>query len=179
MSRHYQEYRHNHAARRMARGLGWFSIGLGVAQLLMPRPFARVLGMPEQEGLMRLYGLREIGTGVGLLLSDNPEPWIYGRIAGDALDLTTLGVGMQQGDNPAGAAVAAGAVLGITTLDVACARGLAEEHHPVTVYDYSDRSGFPKPAEQMRGLVISDGRMDSIPQITGMDAADRETEVRH
>lgn len=174
----YQDYRLNHGARRLARSLGWFSIGLGLAELLMPGKLARAIGMEDNEGLIRLYGLREIGTGVGLLMTDNPEPWVYGRVVGDSLDLATLGVGMQRGDNPVGAAIAATAVAGVTVLDLACARGLGEEHHPVTLYDYSDRSGFPEPPERMRGRAAY-GSIDRLPQVHGADAADRETETRH
>jgi hypothetical protein len=32
-------------AHSMARGLGWFSIGLGVAEVLAPRALTRCLGM--------------------------------------------------------------------------------------------------------------------------------------
>ncbi|WP_051231493.1 hypothetical protein [Stutzerimonas azotifigens] len=175
----YQDYRLNYAARKTARRLGWFSIGLGLAELLMPGRLARAVGLEEHEGLIRLYGLREIGTGVGLLLSDNPEPWVYGRIGGDALDLATLGMSMQHGSNPVGAAIAAGAVAGVTAVDMACARALGSEHHPVTVYDYSDRSGFPEAPERMRGRAAANGDMANIPQVTGLAAADRETETRH
>lgn len=175
----YQDYRLNYGARRMARRLGWMSLGLGLAELLMPGKLARAVGLDERAGLVRLYGLREIGTGLGLLLSDNPEPWLYGRIGGDALDLATLGMAMQDGDNPVGAAVAAGVVAGVTAMDMACARSLSQEHHPVTVYDYSDRSGFPEPPERMRGRAAANGDMANLPQVTGMAPADRETEVRH
>src|SRR5687767_4763741 len=33
---------------RMARGLGWFSIGLGVVEILAPRMFARSIGLEGQ-----------------------------------------------------------------------------------------------------------------------------------
>ena len=35
----------------------------------------------------RAYGLREIGTGIGILASKDPSPWLWGRVAGDALDV--------------------------------------------------------------------------------------------
>ncbi len=86
-----QVTRPNHSARSLARGLGWFSIGLGVVQLVAPRQVARFIGMPGSDGVIRACGLREIATGVGILLADDPKPWIYGRIGGDALDLAGLG----------------------------------------------------------------------------------------
>ena len=81
-----QVTRPNHSARSLARGLGWFSIGLGVVQLVAPRQVTRFIGMPGSDGVIRACGLREIATGVGILLADDPKPWIYGRIGGDALD---------------------------------------------------------------------------------------------
>lgn len=143
----------NHSARSLARGLGWFSIGLGLAEVLMPGKLARFLGVPEHEGLIRACGAREIATGVGLLLTDNPKPWIYGRIGGDALDLAGLGLSIENGTEQINAALAAGAVVGVTALDLACARGLADESHEVTEWDYSDRSGFPQAPDAMRGRV--------------------------
>lgn len=46
--------------------------------------------MHGQERLIRAYGVREIAKGVGILTSPNPTPWLWGRVAGDALDLATL-----------------------------------------------------------------------------------------
>ena len=62
MDMHSTEYAHS-----MARGLGWFSIGLGLAEVLAPRVLTRGLGM-ENEQLVRAYGLREIATGIGILV---------------------------------------------------------------------------------------------------------------
>lgn len=58
---------------------------------------------------MRLYGLREIATGVGILIAWDRKPWMWRRVAG------------------------------------------AESRRPARVFDYSDRSGLPRPPEQMRG----------------------------
>src|SRR5215218_81610 len=81
------------ALRSAAQGLGVFSIALGLAELLAPRALARMTGMQGRETLLRAYGLRELATGVGLLASPDPRPWLWGRVAGDALDLSTLALG--------------------------------------------------------------------------------------
>jgi hypothetical protein len=50
--------------------------------------------------------------------------------------------------------LALAAVAGVTALDVFCARSLDAEENQVesgNTRDYSDRSGFPRPIEQMRG----------------------------
>jgi len=45
----------------LAKGLGWFSIGLGLAEFLAPHAMARLTGVPHPR-LLQLYGLREIAA---------------------------------------------------------------------------------------------------------------------
>jgi hypothetical protein len=143
------------ASRSAACALGWFSIGLGLAELLMPRTLGRVTGMQGREGLMRACGLREIATGIGILNSDDPAPWIWGRVAGDALDIAALGRGLVAGDRKGSVAVALGAVAGVTLADVATGQILNEIDRKDRTYyrDYSTRSGFSRPATALRGTV--------------------------
>ena len=48
-------------AERLAVGLGWFSIGLGLAEALAPRNMARLIGAGEESaGALRMLGVREI-----------------------------------------------------------------------------------------------------------------------
>lgn len=144
----------NTSAHALAQGLGWFSIGLGLVELLAPRSLARSLGMERHTGLIRAYGMREIATGVGILSQRDPTPWIWGRVAGDVLDLATLAMALDS-DNPerANAGLALAAVAGVTVLDVVCAQQLSAqaEQPPRPIPDYSDRSGLPRPPEAMRG----------------------------
>ena len=136
------------SAGNVARGLGWFSIGLGLAELLAPRLVARAAGLEGREGLLRLYGLREIATGAGILLAPDRKPWLWARVAGDALDLATL----SRGSRP-NATAAIAAMAGVTAADVAAATALhaANRQRARPLFDYSDRSGFPKPPRRMRG----------------------------
>jgi hypothetical protein len=140
--------------RRMARTLGWFSIGLGLAELVAPRAMTRALGAEGHETLVQGFGLREIAAGAGLLAAENPKPWVEGRIAGDVLDLAALAATLRDDDRQGTVGLALAAVLGVTALDVWCLRKLAEERHEETrhVLDaYRPRSGYPKPAHEMRG----------------------------
>ena len=84
-----------------ARALGWFSVALGLAELALPRRLARVAGVPNVPTLTRAYGVREIGTGIGLLTAKDPTPWLWGRVAGDALDVATAGAGLVAARRPA------------------------------------------------------------------------------
>jgi hypothetical protein len=144
----------NSRADPMARGLGWFSIGLGLVELLAPHRLARSLGTENNTALVQLYGLREIVTGVGILSQDDPTPWIWARVGGDVLDLATL-ASLYDEANPCreNVRLALAVVAGVTLLDVACAQSLQAGHREfLPLPDYSDRSGFPRPAEAMRGV---------------------------
>ena len=110
--------------------------------------------MRGQEGLIAGYGLREIATGIGILASKDPTPWIWGRVAGDGLDLATLTTALD-GRNPkkGNVGIAMAAVAGVTALDVYCAQTLSRESpRPLPpMQDYSDRTGFPRGVEGARG----------------------------
>ena len=78
----------------MARGLGWFGIGLGVVEVLAPKSLARAIGLEKHAGLLRAFGLREIAAGVMILTADDPQPWLWARVAGDGMDGALLASGM-------------------------------------------------------------------------------------
>ena len=149
-----QHQAHDDSTLRLAEGLGWFSIGLGLAELLAARPLAHALGMEDRAELIRAYGVREIATGVGILTRPDPTPWIWGRVGGDVLDLATLATALG-GDNPRAANVglAIAAVAGVTAVDVICAQSLSSERRQLDrpTRDYSDRIGMKHPADAMRG----------------------------
>ena len=72
--------------RSVADALAWFGIGLGMWELLAPRHFAETTGMVENDLLFRLFGLREIGSGLTILFSDEKSGPMWTRVAGDAMD---------------------------------------------------------------------------------------------
>src|SRR5690242_1747607 len=77
---------------RVARGLGWFSIGLGLAELLAPEGIARLVGSRNHKTLVRSYGIRELAAGIGILTRpSNPAPFVWSRVVGDLVDLASLG----------------------------------------------------------------------------------------
>jgi hypothetical protein len=112
----------------LARALGWFSIGLGAAELLAPDRITEFLGMEGHEELVRFYGMRELASGIGILSEREPTPWVWSRVAGDFLDIATLATGLSE-DNPhrGRAAGALAMVAGITALDVLCASQLSSQ----------------------------------------------------
>ena len=82
--------RPNTQARSLAKALGWFSIALGVTELIAPGTIKRNVGTPGPKGVVQGYGLREIVTGIGILASPKPVGMVWGRVAGDMLDIATL-----------------------------------------------------------------------------------------
>ena len=99
----------------IARGLGWFGIGLGAVEVLAPKTLGRAIGLERQAGLLRLFGLREIASGVMILAADDPQPWLWARVAGDGLDGGLLASGLLPSNPDRGrtlvAAVAVGPVV--------------------------------------------------------------------
>ena len=123
----------------LANALGWFSIGLGVAQLAAPRRMARLVGASGDEtsqATMRAVGAREVAAGVGLL-SQPRAGWAWGRVAGDVMDLALLGRAMATpGGDRDRAAGATAAVVGVMALDVLCAQRLASDAHAGVAADH-------------------------------------------
>jgi hypothetical protein len=102
----------------MASALGWFSIGLGALEVLAPEAMGRALGVPHRKAWIRACGVREIGTGIGLLRAEDKAPWLWARVAGDAVDLALLGAAYKQsGGRRGNVALAIGSVAAVTALD--------------------------------------------------------------
>jgi hypothetical protein len=114
--------------RCIARGLGWFSVGLGLIELSAPSRLGSFLGLERQKTLLQAHGVRELLAGLGLLFAATPSTWLWARVAGDALDLATLAPGLRESNRQRMvAASAAAAVAAITLLDIYCAVQTAEQ----------------------------------------------------
>ncbi|HEU4632090.1 MAG TPA: SRPBCC family protein [Gemmatimonadaceae bacterium] len=126
------------AARRPARGdarladaIGWFSVGLGLAQLVVPDRVARLVGVEtgtRGRAVMRTLGARELASGIGILTASSPGPWLWARVAGDVTDLALLGnVATEEQARRRRTAAAAAAVLGIAALDAVTGERLTRQ----------------------------------------------------
>ena len=108
-----------------ARGLGLFSIALGLAQVAAPHRLERLLGVRNQQALLQAVGARELITGIGLLAQSKPIVWQWGRVAGDLMDVGLLAAGLRRKTRyPHRLAGAAGFVVAVGVLDLLCARQL-------------------------------------------------------
>jgi len=124
--------------------LGYFSLGLGLAEFLMPASMARLIGVESDDRnrtLMRVMGLREMSNGVAVLSNQQPAKAMWSRVVGDALDLACLGSALANPKNDRGRTLFATAnVLAVTALDVMCAKQLSAQ--PETVANQGADEGI-------------------------------------
>ena len=91
---------------KLARSIGWLSVGVGLALVVAPKLTVRVFGMGERPNLGRFLGMRDLVIGAGLLSRrENPAPWLRARALSDAGDATLLLAGAASGVFPRGRAM--------------------------------------------------------------------------
>jgi uncharacterized membrane protein len=114
-------------AEQLAVGLGWFSVGLGLAELLAPRSVARAIGMPDASGaVLQTLGAGKIANGVAILAQPDNPAWLWSRVGGGGIDLAYLSSGLLDDRVDTGTrGIAMAAVLGVAALDAICARQLS------------------------------------------------------
>lgn len=180
----------------LARGLGWFSVGVGVAEILMPRAVSKIIGVDDRRGLMRALGVRELVSGIGILTNQNPTPWLWSRVGGDAIDLALLGGSLRTGDSGrVRASVATAAVASVAALDVFCSReytrqtsasqnirikvAVAINTPPENAYRYwREFSNLPKFMQHLREVrVIDDKRSHWVAQLPTGAAVEWDSEI--
>jgi uncharacterized membrane protein len=104
----------------LARFLGWFSFGLGVAQLFTPRAVNWLIGVRDDarsRACQRAVGVRELGAAAGIFSQRRPAPWIWGRVAGDINDLALLALGLGKSESRPRTMTAIGSVVAIGITD--------------------------------------------------------------
>ncbi|MBX3300681.1 MAG: SRPBCC family protein [Nitrospira sp.] len=112
---------------RLANSLGWFGIGLGLAEVLAPRRVAAMVGVSqEHRTLIRMMGLRELASSAGILNDRSSAGAVWSRVAGDVLDLVLLGAAFTSGrSNRTRLAAATASVAGAMVMDVITAQQLS------------------------------------------------------
>ena len=117
---------------RLARGLGWFSVCLGLAEVISGRELDRYLGTGRREGILRLFGLRELGAGAVILAQREPNAAsVWSRVGGDVMDLIFLGTALEEQRNKTRLerlTIATATVGAITAFDIYCAWQLGRTH---------------------------------------------------
>ncbi len=106
---------------RIAKGLGWFSIGVGLAAIAAPGGVSRLIGLDNHRLLLRMVGVRELASGIGILTNRKPTAWLWSRVAGDIMDLALLRRAFEnERANKVLLAATTAAVAGVTAMDVRC-----------------------------------------------------------
>jgi hypothetical protein len=174
---------------RLADGLGWFSIGLGLAEMASPSSVARLIGIPDEartRTTLRAFGAREIVSGIGILSSNPHSGWLWARVAGDVLDLGALALARRRTDtDDMKVATAMASIAGVMVADIAAARVVApDDGRPSGGKDHSrDVSKvftINRPPEEVAQLWNELSLLDDVVDEVAFDAgpAARGTEVR-
>jgi uncharacterized membrane protein len=108
----------------LIRGLGWFSLALGAAEVVAPEAVGKLVGVRtvRDPAVIRMLGFREMAAGLGILASSRPAPWVWARVGGDVMDLAMLGAAGWRDVNRGRLIGSVLAVAGVTALDVYGAR---------------------------------------------------------
>jgi len=123
----------------LARGLGYFSIALGLAEIFAPNRLGEMAGVGRSfRSYLPALGMREVAHGLGILMSSDPTTAVWTRVGGDALDLAYVGAAFASDDSNKRRLVRTSvALLGAAAMDMICARKLSSE-------DWKKQSGNPK-----------------------------------
>lgn len=110
--------------KKLSLGLGLFSLALAATEIFGARRITRALDAEGHEGLVKGYGVREAAAGVAILNAPAVATNIWARVAGDVVDLGTLGLAAR--NSPRNKAVwgAIAFVVGATVLDALVALAL-------------------------------------------------------
>ena len=114
-----------HSEEQLAKALGWFSIGLGALEMAAPGAVSDFLGIAPQDRLLRSFGAREIASGIGILTQDRPVGWVWGRAAGDVMDLAMLATALPRSERRGRVLASAAFVAGFLAVDTLCADRLS------------------------------------------------------
>jgi uncharacterized membrane protein len=178
------------------RGLGWFSIGLGLTQVLMPGTMSKFIGLRNHRSLMRILGIREIASGLGIFAQNRPAMPLWARVGGDVVDLALLGGALtSRKANRRRVFAATAAVAGVTALDVYYSTRLtgskaAKEPVPVTKTITINRSpedlyriwrnfqNLPKFMKHIESVeILSDNRSRWTAKVPGGKKLQWESEI--
>lgn len=106
--------------------LAGLSFGLGAIELRRARQITGALGVRGREDVVRAYGYRELAAGAALLAAPASAAPVWARVAGDVLDLGTLGAAFRTRGAKTGPLLGALAFVGgALLLDIWAARRMA------------------------------------------------------
>jgi uncharacterized membrane protein len=145
----------------LANGLGLFSVGMGLAQVLIPSRIAKWAGIQRPLPLIPAMGARELGSGAGLLSQRAVDRWAWFRLGGDVINLAMLGMAAKsKGASRNRLAIAAAAVAGVAALDLYCSRRLSKRAANRTIHVDSSITVDRSPEDLFRAW----GNFEHLPR---------------
>jgi hypothetical protein len=107
--------------RKLAKGMGLFSFGLGVAQLAAPDRVNKLIGVkdtPKARAIQRAVAIQELSAAQGIFAFSPPTPVLWSRVAGDVAHLGLLAKALDgKRNDKTKLARTIGAVAGIALVD--------------------------------------------------------------
>jgi uncharacterized membrane protein len=109
-------------SQKLTKGLGVFSLGLGLTELAAPRALSRLIGIEPsttRSAIIRALGAREVAHGVGIFAKPRS---IWTRLIGDVIDVAFVGAAFADECNARSRLIPTiGALLGVGALDALAA----------------------------------------------------------
>jgi len=107
---------------KASRLLGYTSLAVGATEIFAAQWLEDQMGVEDHKGLIRAYGVREIGAGGAILrqpgISAGLATALWARVAGDVLDIGTLCAAATVTRKRSGLMTIAAIVIAITGLDI-------------------------------------------------------------
>src|SRR3954454_6935811 len=137
----------------LARGLGVASAALGLPQVTRPAEFAQSLGggaAPRHCAVTELVGVRELVAAAGLLGRPHPV-WLWGRVCGDAMDISLMARALRHHDGPGlpRSVFATAALVVITAVDVYAAVTRTIRKETATPMELTSTTTVTRPPEEV------------------------------
>ena len=116
----------NVKTKRVALGLGYFSLALGALEVAAPGRLARWLGVDNKaaKNTIFAFGLREIAAGTMLLRGPAVSTNVWNRVIGDVIDAGSLALAMGSSNRKGRVGGALAFVGGAMAADFLTARAL-------------------------------------------------------
>jgi uncharacterized membrane protein len=125
--------RHTGPEAQLAEGLGWFSLGLGLPQIVAPGAVNRAIGIRDDATSrfwQRVVGVRELLAAAGILGPARKAPFLWSRVLGDLMDLALLASAYGKDTSRARLDVATASVVGVGIADAVAASRFSTDVDP-------------------------------------------------
>jgi hypothetical protein len=143
---------------KLAKALGWASLGLGAAMVAMPGQLNRLAGIRDERSTrlwQRIVGARELAAFALIVLGGQRRAGLWARAAGDGKDLALLAVAAarkrESGARLAGATAAIAAIAALDAYVAARLSGAGDESGGEPPEDLSRDPAY-EPPEPLRGI---------------------------